>query len=203
MRRTKEEAAITRQNILLAAEELFVREGFDGASLDRIAEAAGVKRGAVHFHFTNKVGILVALAERETGAMMDLAARIAEGASVDPLAALADLCVETARGLENDPRRSAIFRAMILADQRLEADDAGKADLAGFESRLYAAEHAILTAAEARGQLRGSWTATTATVVLHAFMCGLITSWTARTSAHVRVHDGIAALRQLVASFAG
>lgn len=61
MRRTKEEAAITRENILNAAEELFAAQGFDRASLDRIAERAGVKRGAVHFHFKNKLGVLIGL----------------------------------------------------------------------------------------------------------------------------------------------
>lgn len=78
MRRTKEEAAITRENILDAAEELFCEEGFEGASLARIGEAAGVKRGAVHFHFTNKTGLLVALADREIVSLIELYARLAD-----------------------------------------------------------------------------------------------------------------------------
>lgn len=202
MRRTKEEAAVTRQNIMTAAEELFFREGFDGASLDRIAEAAGVKRGAVHFHFTNKIGLLVALAERETAALMELEARVDAETLTDPLGALGDLLAETIEAFEREPRRRAIIRALILADLKLDAEGVDDADLAGFDSRLYGAEKKIVQAAEARGQLGTAWTAETATAVLHAFMCGLITSWSKRSRPNVKlVPDGVAAVRQLVASF--
>ena len=204
MRRTKEEAALTRQNIVLAAEELFFREGFDGASLDRIAEAAGVKRGAVHFHFTNKVGILVALAERETAALMALGERLADGEMLDPLGALSDLCAQTIEGFEREPRRRAIIRALIYADLKLEAEGVEDADLASFDSRLFETEKKIVQAAEARGQLGVSWTSDTAASVLHAFMCGLITSWSKRSRPNVKlVPDGVIAVRQLIASFGG
>ena len=202
MRRTKEEAAITRQNILHAAEELFFREGFDRASLDRIAEAAGVKRGAVHFHFVNKIGLLVALAERETAAVMELAGRVEADATIDPLVALADLCAEIIASLDQNPRRRSIVRALIYADLKLDAEGVDDADLAGFDSRLYAAEREIVQSAAARGQLDPTWTADTATAVLHAFMCGLITSWSKRSRPNVKlVPDGVFAARQLIASF--
>ena len=202
MRRTKEEAAITRLNILHAAEELFFREGFDGASLDRIAEAAGVKRGAVHFHFVNKIGLLVALAERETAAIMALADRLEADTTIAPLVALADLCAEIIESLEQNPRRRAVVRALIYADLKLDAEGVDDADLAGFDSRLYAAETKIVQSAETRGQLDATWTAETATAVLHAFMCGLMTSWSKRSRPNVKlVPDGVLAVRQLIAGF--
>ena len=204
MRRTKEEAALTRQNIMHAAEELFFREGFDGASLDRIAEAAGVKRGAVHFHFTNKIGILVALAEREAASITALGDRIAAGELLDPLGALSDLCAEMIESLEREPRRRAIIRALIYADLKLDAEGIEDADLAGFDSRLFETEKMIVHAAQERGQLGASWTSDTAASVLHAFMCGLITSWSKRSRPNVKlVPDGVIAVRQLIASFGG
>ncbi|OKN92428.1 hypothetical protein AM473_004620 [Pseudomonas aeruginosa] len=54
MRRTKEDSEKTRTAILLAAEELFLEKGVSHTSLEQIARAAGVTRGAVYWHFQNK-----------------------------------------------------------------------------------------------------------------------------------------------------
>src|SRR4051794_40450872 len=44
----------TRDLLLDAAEEVFAAKGFDGASLDEIADTAGFTRGAIYKHFANK-----------------------------------------------------------------------------------------------------------------------------------------------------
>jgi AcrR family transcriptional regulator len=44
----------TRDLLLDAAEEVFARRGFDGASLEEIAENAGYTRGAIYKHFGSK-----------------------------------------------------------------------------------------------------------------------------------------------------
>lgn len=54
MRRTKEQAEQTRVAILEAAERLFLEKGVAQCSLEQIARAAGVTRGAVYWHFENK-----------------------------------------------------------------------------------------------------------------------------------------------------
>lgn len=63
MRRTKEEAAQTRQDLLAAALTVFSRKGYEAARLEDIAEIAGVTRGAIYFHFDNKAGLFMALVE--------------------------------------------------------------------------------------------------------------------------------------------
>lgn len=57
MKRTAEEAAQTRQEILDAALDVFSDKGFHAARLQDIATAAGVTRGAVYHHFGNKAGL--------------------------------------------------------------------------------------------------------------------------------------------------
>lgn len=54
MRRTKEEAEITRQNLLKAALIVFSRQGYATTRLEDIAEEAGVTRGAIYHHFGSK-----------------------------------------------------------------------------------------------------------------------------------------------------
>ena len=54
MRKTKEEAQQTRCNLLAAALTVFYHRGVAHTSLDEIAKAAGVTRGALYWHFKNK-----------------------------------------------------------------------------------------------------------------------------------------------------
>ena len=54
MRKTKQEALQTRNNLLEAALIVFYDRGVAQASLDEIAKTAGVTRGALYWHFKNK-----------------------------------------------------------------------------------------------------------------------------------------------------
>lgn len=56
-RRTKAEADETRTKLLDAAEEVFFEKGVSRTSLGDIAERAGATRGAVYWHFKDKVDI--------------------------------------------------------------------------------------------------------------------------------------------------
>ncbi|HYF24663.1 MAG TPA: TetR/AcrR family transcriptional regulator [Baekduia sp.] len=56
--------ARTRAAILDAAERLFVSEGYGGARIEAIAEAADVAVGSIYAHFGSKDGLWSALAER-------------------------------------------------------------------------------------------------------------------------------------------
>jgi AcrR family transcriptional regulator len=56
----------TQARLLEAAEEIFVRDGFEGAQLDQIAAMAGRSKGAVYTHFKNKEDLFLALFEHRT-----------------------------------------------------------------------------------------------------------------------------------------
>jgi len=64
VRRTKEDAQETRNGILDAAVEVFNRNGVAETSLNDIAREAGVTRGAIYWHFANKVAMFDAMIER-------------------------------------------------------------------------------------------------------------------------------------------
>ncbi|GGH45831.1 TetR family transcriptional regulator [Microbacterium album] len=57
-------AALTAQQVLDAATALFAAEGFAAVSLDDVARAAGVTRGAVYHHYRSKPGLFRAVAAR-------------------------------------------------------------------------------------------------------------------------------------------
>ena len=62
-RKTKVEAEQTRQDILDAALELFNSKGYSRTTLGDIARRAGVTRGAIYWHFKDKVELFLALKE--------------------------------------------------------------------------------------------------------------------------------------------
>ena len=71
MRRTKEEAARTREAIVEAALGCFDRHGIAQTTLDQIAAAAKVTKGAVYHHFSGKHAILHEIREQLTLPLMD------------------------------------------------------------------------------------------------------------------------------------
>ncbi len=61
VRKTKEEAAITRRNLLKAGLAVFSERGYTGATLQDIAVRAGLTRGAIYWHFGSKAELYAAL----------------------------------------------------------------------------------------------------------------------------------------------
>ena len=56
--------ARTRAALVAAARHVFARKGFEGASLDEIADTAGYTRGAIYKHFDGKEELLFAVYDR-------------------------------------------------------------------------------------------------------------------------------------------
>ena len=80
MRKTAAEAAETRQAILRAALDEFSQRGYSATTLDGVARAAGVTRGAVYWHFASKAALyeeLLSAFGGQAGAIMGAA--VAEG----------------------------------------------------------------------------------------------------------------------------
>jgi TetR/AcrR family transcriptional regulator, acrAB operon repressor len=63
MKRTKEEAALTRASVLKAALSVFSSKGYDVATLDDVATSAKVTRGAIYWHFKSKADLYNTLIE--------------------------------------------------------------------------------------------------------------------------------------------
>jgi AcrR family transcriptional regulator len=60
--------AATRSRLLEAAARVYAAHGFAGATLDDVAEEAGLTKGAVYGHFGSKDNLLVALMEEYVAA---------------------------------------------------------------------------------------------------------------------------------------
>jgi AcrR family transcriptional regulator len=87
MARQADRTLATRGAILATARELFGQSGFARTSMDRIAAAAGVAKGAVYHHFPTKEALFEAVFR---DASLDLARQLSRPAagSTDALAAI-------------------------------------------------------------------------------------------------------------------
>lgn len=74
-RKTKEEAEKTRQLLMATGLRLFATKGFGETSVEEIARAAGLSKGAVYWHFDSKSALLRGILE---GRRNSFRARVSE-----------------------------------------------------------------------------------------------------------------------------
>jgi len=80
----------TKALILATAQRLFDDQGYDATSLRQIAEAVGMTKAAVYYHYPAKEHLLLELTRPLLDAMSDMVARLrSDGDGGDPRAALA------------------------------------------------------------------------------------------------------------------
>jgi AcrR family transcriptional regulator len=98
----------TREEILAAADRLFVEEGFHATSVDQIANAAGYTKGAVYSNFAAKEDLFFAIYERRMDqALADLERTLAEAS--DPAAWLESVLADTSSRRGRDDRWMSTF----------------------------------------------------------------------------------------------
>ena len=177
VRRTKEEALETRERILDAAEAVFYDKGVARASLEDIATAAGVTRGAVYWHFKDKAELFDAMMHRVVLPAEDIVERAGcafAGSGLEQLRrATIDVLVRTA----TDKRMQRIFE---IAYHKCEY----VGDARGVRDRHVASQAACLATIEdgfrqcvAAGELPASVQPKVAAVGAMSLVSGIIANW--------------------------
>lgn len=83
--------------ILDAAERQIIDVGLDRMTVETIATAAGITRGALYFYFSSKNDVLAALVERVASSIVSQVAQADASAPSDPREALRHGVLQTAR----------------------------------------------------------------------------------------------------------
>jgi TetR/AcrR family transcriptional regulator, acrAB operon repressor len=177
-RRTKEEAAATRDSILDAAEQLFSEQGVSRTTLQHIATAAGVTRGAIYWHFDDKVALFDAMMERVIMPLESTLSRVDDaGAIVSPLSDLFEYMMAGLRKTVEDARARRVFAIAALKMEFVgELEAATVRRSACLDGWMVRAEARIQLAAT-RGELRGGIDPRAAALAMWALVDGLIRSW--------------------------
>ncbi|WP_426190750.1 TetR family transcriptional regulator [Massilia sp. DWR3-1-1] len=114
VRRTKEDALATRDSILDAAEQLFVRQGVAGTTLQHIATAAGVTRGAIYWHFLDKGAMFNAMMERVKTPLEAARQLLEDNHPLAPLDALREHIIAVFRITVQNPQARRVFEIATL-----------------------------------------------------------------------------------------
>lgn len=176
-RKTKEDALVTRELILDAAERVFHRRGVSRTSLQEIAQDASLTRGAIYWHFQNKADLFDAMMQRVTLPMTSSLNSESLADYSDPLVRLRQNVASAFHKTVHDPQVRRVFEIASHKVEYVDELQAGRdrhiQERAGCLSDL----QRLLTLAMESGQLGHGMAPYVAAVGLHALLDGLMHNW--------------------------
>jgi TetR/AcrR family acrAB operon transcriptional repressor len=205
-RRTKAEAERTREAVLDAAARVFLERGVARATLEEVGRVAGVTRGAVYWHFSDKLDLFLALEGRAHLPAEDFSAKLsalAADPSLDPLDELARAVEECLVWLEGDVDQRRLLTVLLLRceyteemapalDRQRHLDEAVRAEF-GHLFRL----------AATRGRLAPTWRPEAAALAFLHLINGMVQAWLRRPVAGGLAIEGAEMVRAFLASVGG
>lgn len=176
-RRTKEDAIATRSGLIDAAERVFCEKGVSRASLSDIALAAGATRGAIYWHFKDKVDLFSAMMDRVTLPLEQGFGELECSTCPDPVERLRAVLALVLHGVASDQRTRKVFEIALYKVEYV-------GELIGVRDRHVAASEGFTRqlardfelAAQVQ-QIAMPMTPMEAAVGLHALFDGLIRNW--------------------------
>jgi TetR/AcrR family acrAB operon transcriptional repressor len=177
MRKTKEEAEVTKEKLMDAGLKVFSRKGYATATLDDIAKEAGVTRGAVYWHFKGgKADLLVAILNDGITRANDIMLKVI-AAEEKPIKKLERLAVRMLEFLEEDERYRAVQEILIFKtgdDPELMLRLADK-QLAQRETLKYLVD--MIEAAKEAGEVRRDVDSATIALAYYGMINGTVLLW--------------------------
>lgn len=178
MRRTKEEARQTREDLLNAALRVFSNKGYAAAKLEDIAKAAGVTRGAVYWHFGGKAQLFHALVrERFTKINDVLSQTFTLGGS--PFERLRRVLVQSLQLVEEEPEYRSILELTMFKMERTPELEAGLREKMEAAWAFQDTITGLIRSGIRQGDFRKDVSPNHASFTAVAFMNGAIMMWLA------------------------
>lgn len=177
VRRTKEEAQETRSQILDAAEKAFYEHGVGRTTLAKIAEVAGVTRGAIYWHFSNKSDLFQAMFERAHLPFEALAKASESESEPDPLGRMRELLVQLFKQTASDAQvrriNEILFHKCEYTDELNDLRQQMQDNSIDCDQRI----ELTLRNAINKGQLPADLHTQRAAICLHSFIDGALAKW--------------------------
>jgi TetR/AcrR family acrAB operon transcriptional repressor len=176
VRRTKQEAQETRSHILDTAERVFLEKGVSRTSLEDVAVAAGVTRGAIYWHFRNKGDLFDALMQRISLPMEEMVEQCGPDAA-DPLEHVRSCALHVLRRVAGDRQ---VQRVQEICHYKVEyAGEMEPLRARHLDCRDQALDlvEAGMREAASQGLLSPAVDTRLAAIGLHSLVVGLIQNW--------------------------
>ncbi|MES3023310.1 MAG: TetR family transcriptional regulator [Pseudomonadota bacterium] len=190
VRRTKEDALATREGILDAAEGLFVEQGVSRTTLQHIASAAGLTRGAIYWHFDDKAALFNAMMERAK-MPIDSAIELLDPAHADdPAAKLREIMLCVFRLTQHDPKARRVFEIALLKLEYVDEMSAVRERRAEGQARWLAMARACIEAGVRAGHFKTRVAPQVLALGTWAILDGLVRAWLIEPAAFDLVEAG-------------
>lgn len=196
---TKEVAFATHEQLLDAAERVFFEQGVSRTSLQDIAQAAGVSRGAIYWHFKNKADLFNAMMARITLPMETTLQCIGADGGRDPLEALQHAILDAIRKIASDERTRRVFEVATLKVEYVDELLAVKERQLQTQTEVVQRMSLSLQDASSRRAVGLPISALAAAQGLHALVVGLIHTWLLAPQAFALVDVTEASMRAYLA----
>jgi len=175
MRRTKEEAARTRKDIVEAALACFDRHGIANTTLEQIATEARVTKGAVYWHFTGKAEILHAIREEASLPLLDRAdCTLLQCDDSSPLVRIGRFLDRMLHTIETDSRTRTALTVMQFKCEYAGGLAAELGDMRRNNERLVKSLESAYAEARRAGELVPGLTPRAAALDTLVFIAGLV-----------------------------
>ena len=175
VRKTKEEAEQTRKELIQAARRVFHQCGVSRSTLEKIAKAAGVTRGAVYWHFKDKAALFFAMREDVFVPMVERTdALLFSEQFTNPLDAIEASIKEFFRVLEDCSVVREVFEIMISRCEYVDEFASVQEDVARPAQTFLAKIEGVYQQAAAKGMLRPGWSPLDAARDTWAFTSGVL-----------------------------
>ena len=184
VRRTKEQSEQTRCAIIAAAREVFYHNGVTRTTLEQIATAAGVTRGAIYWHFAGKAELFFAMRDEVRLPLVDCSdVALASGCkqmpsgSLDPLERVEHFLNFVVDSVANDEDTRRTFQIVSFKCEYVDEFARDLKTACRMHADLRRKLGALYRAAQRRGLLREGLTPARAASGTVIFLSGLIRIW--------------------------
>ena len=176
MRKTKEEAAVTREQLLKKALAVFSKKGYASTTLQDIASEADVTRGAIYWHFGSKAELYNTLVEEYSGRGNQIVQQAAaEGGSL--LDILRRVFVRQLEAIEKDRELRALIELYLFKTGPVPELEVGRQQQIESSHALIEMLTGIMEQGIQAGILRSDVQAPDMARAYLAFQNGLIQQW--------------------------
>lgn len=177
VRKTKQQSLETKQHILDAAMQEFAKRGVSSTSLNDIAIAAGVTRGAIYWHFKNKADIFHALWLQVESSIDDVELRYRNQFPLEPLQVLRHTLIFVLQTAVTDPKKNTLLGILFH-----KCEFVGElSSLQQIHQVLYLESfekvEKVLSLCIAHNQLPRSLDTRIAAITMRSYICGLMANW--------------------------
>lgn len=183
VRKTKEDTQQTYDALLDAAELVFCEKGVSNTTLNDVASAAGMTRGAIYWHFKDKKELFHALCDRAFLPIEILLNEITSTPIEDPMAAIRRLYVHFIQQATGNPRQTKVFDIVFHRCEKTAEMENFVEEREGKRECLNKVQE-IFELAVKQGVLPADTDTWIAVQITHSFLIGLVHEWLIDTNAY-------------------